>query len=129
MNNYCNEQEVDQYATEQRYDDWLLLSEGQKRKIVNQATLDIETYHKQPRQYGEPWGDFREAAVLQSLYIERTRDLREYGEKIRAVTDGDYDDRVITASASTMNALDPIVRVMVINKLNALVNAGEFGRA
>lgn len=132
MQTYCEIDDVTTFAKEHSHDYWTNLSNDYKERYIQVATTDIEVAHGQPRSGEDPWrvASFLDECVLQSLFLARTFGMRLTSEHISQVTGGSYSDGVLSVESRETPALDPIVKVMVENKLKRFgINLNEFGRS
>lgn len=125
--------DVDTYASSHGHTYWASLSAAEKNRAVMTATLDVESYHKQPRRSNLPWSYgcemLKEAATLQSLYVSRTIGQRDASDSLASLGKSGVSDGVISASDPVGQKLDSQAKSLVKLKLkDSGIAAGQYVR-
>lgn len=125
---YISTGEADAFAKSIQEKRWQGLASEEKTFIIFYATIDIEMYHKQPRQaFNVPWklGDIwiKEATKLQTLFVMRTKQSREWQERAKIMTDEGINDRIIDVSKLNTERpqLDPEAAAIIDQKFGSLI--------
>lgn len=135
MQLYAERNDMQAFVERHGYNDkWDQLSEDEQNRLLVKATILIEAYHGKPRDIDSdvPWGVefFRQAAIYQTLYLMRVGGNDEIGLKVRAVTNGNYSDGVLSTGPANDLPLDRLVQRIIDNILQTVapVGAMEFAR-
>lgn len=89
---YCHVGEVEAYAEQFGLEEWLCLSENQKKSSVERANRQIHAWHGQKMLWKA--GDFNFPCMLQSIYVAKNAQAMDMAEIATNASSGSFSDTI-----------------------------------
>ena len=117
MQTYCSIDDVNSFAISAGYVRWKDLQDADKQLAIQQATDDIETLHKQPRENYMLWqiGNeyLKEACIRQAVYRGLNKAEFLSKEKVQIQTKGSMSKGSISVNRNDDANYAPLVEQLV----------------